>query len=123
MDGSYARARSANFTRTTTQLRYMGAKGMTEYIQAAFPRPNSTSYTPPATFAPSTPTPAAGKTTEVVLHDVNKANQAPIEEDTEVPFYIKVRGKGKGKPVMFDRFKSSVAQIYGTSRPISIARI
>lgn len=97
----------------------MGGKSIPNYLQNAFPPEDDAS----AAAVPFEFSVAALSLTDPVSSSdgtdtPTEAQQEPMHEDqsgVEVPFYIKVRGKGKGKPIMYDPSKSSVAQIYGTS--------
>ncbi|SNX87007.1 uncharacterized protein MEPE_05717 [Melanopsichium pennsylvanicum] len=50
--------------------------------------------------------------------EMEKDEQKYIQD---VPFYIKVRGKGKGKPVLFDQNNNAVAQIYELAAQMDLA--
>ncbi|KAI3484869.1 hypothetical protein L1887_51923 [Cichorium endivia] len=85
---------------TSARLQAMGSLSIHDYLKTVLPQQDMLDIVParPAAAAkPAPPPPQHG-------HDAEKA---------EVPFYIKRRGKGKGRPVMFNWSHSSVAQIYG----------
>ncbi|GAC77682.1 hypothetical protein PANT_27c00071 [Moesziomyces antarcticus T-34] len=86
---------------TSARLLAMGSLTIRDYLKTALPQQDMLDIvpTPPAAAAkPAPPPPQHGQD----------------EEKAEVPFYIKRRGKGKGRPVMYNWFHSSVAQIYVT---------
>lgn len=113
----YKMERKEGFAETTHKLLSLGAKDTPSYLQTAFG--------------------ANSDTAGVVVHEVGALalddepihggdgiDPPAVEMNTieaegkvagEVPFYTKVRGKGKGQPVLYDTSRSSVAQIYGTS--------
>lgn len=105
---------------TSANLAAAGGKSIPDYLKNAFPNSNVSEAA-----AVASPTPNAGSARRPSLYEALSGKPAqkqsdftpspPSEEGDvgETPFYIKVKGKGKGRPVMFDRSKSSVAQVHG----------
>ena len=88
---------------TTAKLHAIGGQSIPGYLERTFPHADTSS-------ANQRFVDAAEQTIDEMLHPMRDEMQ---DVDEEVPLYIKVRGKGKGKPVIFDPTRSSVAQIYG----------
>ena len=88
---------------TTAKLHAIGGQSIPGYLERTFPHADTSS-------ANQRFVDAAEQTIDEMLHPMRDEMQ---DVDEEVPLYIKVRGKGKGKPVLFDPERSSVAQIYG----------
>lgn len=130
--------------KTNNNLFGAGGREVPTYLKTAFPNvdtaspvPAAISTTTPATSNPTATTHAGGgveakgfvesaeETINDILHhhrsgdreapDALEQDSSDLEDYIEVPFYIKIRGKGKGRPVMYDVGKSAVSQIYGTS--------
>lgn len=78
----------------------MGSLTIRDYLKTALPQEDILDIVP----APPTPSAKLAPQPQQV---------AQPEEKAEVPFYIKRRGKGKGRPVMYNLSHSSVAQLYG----------
>jgi hypothetical protein len=115
---------SAGYTATTANLVAMGGTSISDYLQGAFPPAPPTGDSPAAPFefsvealGLSDPTNSSSGTNTPTDAAEERMEE---EQEAEVPFYIKVRGKGKGKPIMYDRSKSSVAQIYGKMPPLPL---
>ncbi|ETS60251.1 hypothetical protein PaG_05799 [Moesziomyces aphidis] len=85
---------------TSARLLAMGSLSIRDYLKTALPQQDMLDIVPAPSAPSAKPAPEP------------QPNQA--EGKAEVPFYIKRRGKGKGRPVMYNWSHSSVAQIYVT---------
>ncbi|SPO31112.1 uncharacterized protein UTRI_05246_B [Ustilago trichophora] len=111
---------SAKYDQTNANLQAIGAGSIPLYLPKAFPTPSPSQEANAATgdFVDSarltidhmlqSSTTTSGSTGKLASEEAEEARQ----EEEDVPFYVKTRGKGKGKPVFFDLGKSSVAQIF-----------
>lgn len=93
---------------TSARLQAMGSLSIRDYLKTALPQQDMLDIVPAPSAPSAKPAPEP------------QPNQA--EGKAEVPFYIKRRGKGKGRPVMFNWSHSSVAQIYGKCPTVSMAK-
>lgn len=104
--------------RTSANLAAAGGKSIPDYLREAFPEADTSQAANVASSSKKTlyetlsgkPPPPKGSFAP---------SPSPPEDDEEegrdlyeTPFYTKVRGKGKGKAVLFDKGRSSVAQIH-----------
>lgn len=104
-------------TRTSANLTAAGGQSIPNYLSTAFPNKDTSS----ASSAANTTTPKRRTMSEafgIIVPDGTfggiVGGEDSSEEDTsDVPLYVKVRGKGKGRAVMWDRSRSSVAQLHG----------
>ena len=103
---------------TSAKLLAMGTTCIPTYLEKAFPpiSPHNSSSPVPLEFSLT----ALGLTqqpltssVETSIPDDQAEDNVQEQMDLHVPFYIKVKGKGKGRRVLYDAMKSSVAQIYG----------
>ncbi|SJX64695.1 uncharacterized protein SRS1_15511 [Sporisorium reilianum f. sp. reilianum] len=107
---------------TTANLTAAGGKTIPQYLEGAFPHKDTSDAV--AVAVASTPAPtsaqvaAAPDKEPTILDKITERLDA--EASGQVPLYIKVKGKGKGRPVMFDWDKSSVAQVYEYAAQMSV---
>lgn len=92
---------------TSTNLVSVQAKSILSYLQTAFPEVDSTIATSSST------------TDTCTIPEVELVQNT--QSEGEVPFYIKSKGKGKGKPILYSPLRSSVAQCYERAAQLGIA--
>lgn len=113
-------------SRTSANLTSAGGQSIPQYLQGAFPTTDTSNAASATSASVAADRPARtmaqafgipdGTFGGIVSagEDSSQSSQDDEEQDTsDVPLYIKVKGKGKGRPVMFDRSRSSVAQLHG----------
>ncbi|KAJ1019751.1 hypothetical protein NDA13_005689 [Ustilago tritici] len=108
---------SERYKATSAKLLAMGTTCIPNYLEKAFPpvSPHNSSSAVPFEFSVAALGLMERDTTfsvETSIPDDQAEDNVQEEKSLHVPFYIKVRGKGKGKPILYDPIKSSVAQIY-----------
>lgn len=112
--------------RTSANLAAAGGKTIPEYLEGAFPHKHTSDAVAVASIPTSACVPDPGDGATAAAPEKLKTFDEevlgyPLEGPPEVPFYIKFKGKGKGRPVMYDFDRSSVAQVYGESPPCLIS--
>ncbi|TKY88952.1 hypothetical protein EX895_002193 [Sporisorium graminicola] len=111
--------------RTSANLAAAGGKTIPEYLEGAFPHKHTSDAVAVASIPASAcvPDPVDGATAaapEKLKTFDEEVLGYPLEGPPEVPFYIKFKGKGKGRPVMYDFDRSSVAQVYEYAVQMSV---
>ncbi|CDR99078.1 hypothetical protein [Sporisorium scitamineum] len=102
----------------TAKLAAAGSKTVADYLRAAFPHKDISDALAVVSIPASAGVPdeAAPEKEMALLDIVELAGRGTAH----VLFYIKVKGKGKGRPVMYDYMKSSVAQVYEYATQMSL---
>ncbi|EST08864.1 Double-stranded RNA-binding domain protein [Kalmanozyma brasiliensis GHG001] len=102
---------------TSANLAAAGGKSIPDYLREAFPEADTSQA---ANVASSSKKGLYETLSGKPLPEKGSVIPSPSPPDDdeegrdlyETPFYIKVRGKGKGKAVLFEKGRSSVAQIH-----------
>ncbi|SAM83635.1 uncharacterized protein UBRO_06654 [Ustilago bromivora] len=109
---------------TSGKLLVMGTIFIPNYVKKAFPSvsPNNSNSAVPFEFSIAALGLIVRDTTSAVGTSFVDGQEDNVDEEMSlnVPFYVKVRGKGKGRPVLYDPLKSSVAQIYELAEQVGL---